>query len=481
MPCTTVLVGKLASNDGSTIIARTDDGGFEAKQVLVIEPKNQPRKYKSVIAHLEIELEDNPLRYTSIPSVDHSHGLWPACGINSKNVAMTATETISSNPRVLGADPYVKYVKAKTKRGKDTIGGIGEEDLVTLVLPYINSAKEGVLRVGKLLEEYGTYEANGMAFSDENEVWWLETIGGHHWIARRIPDDKVVIMPNQFGMDYFDFNDKENYLCSSDLLDFIEENHLNVNQTDHFNPRHVFGSRRDQDHIYNTPRAWFIARYFAPRAYVWDGESAYFTPESDDIPWAIKPNEKVTIEDIKYLLSSHYQGTEYDPYAKCTHPGKYRSIGVPNSDDTGILQIRGYMPDALKGVEWLSLGGGAFTTLFAVYSNVNKMPSYISETSKEVNTNYMYWASRLLASLVDAHYTTSIVFDERYVASVMNRTREILNKYDKLYLETSDEKLLSKANEEILKIVQEETDDCLAKVLLNASNHMKNRFNRNDN
>lgn len=140
-------------------------------------------------------------------------GIWAATGINSKNVGMTATETITSNPRVLGADPYVNYIE-KTK----TPGGIGEEDLVVLVLPYINSAREGVLRLGSLLEKYGTYEPNGIAFNDENEIWWLETIGGHHWIARRVKDDEYVVMPNQFGLDRFDFEDafgaqKEN-LCS---------------------------------------------------------------------------------------------------------------------------------------------------------------------------------------------------------------------------------------------------------------------------
>ena len=38
------------------------------------------------------------------------------------------------------------------------------------------------------MEKYGTYEMNGIAFSDKNEIWWLETIGGHHWIARRVPE-----------------------------------------------------------------------------------------------------------------------------------------------------------------------------------------------------------------------------------------------------------------------------------------------------
>ena len=81
------------------------------------------------------------------------------------------------------------------------MGGIGEEDMVTITLPYISSAREGVERLGMLLETYGTYEMNGIAFQDENEIWWLETIGGHNWIAKRVPDNEYVVMPNQLGTD----------------------------------------------------------------------------------------------------------------------------------------------------------------------------------------------------------------------------------------------------------------------------------------
>ena len=63
MPCTTVLVGRKASNDGSTMIARTDDGHFDVKKLTVVSPKDQPRKYRSKISHAEIALPDNPLRY----------------------------------------------------------------------------------------------------------------------------------------------------------------------------------------------------------------------------------------------------------------------------------------------------------------------------------------------------------------------------------------------------------------------------------
>lgn len=317
MPCTTILVGKKASHDGSTIIARNDDGGFEAKRLLVHPAREGAATYRTVLSHLTVALPEKALRYTDCPNVSKTNGVWPACGINEANVAMTATETITSNPRVVGADPYVRYQEKKGRGSKEVPGGIGEEDLVTLVLPYIRSAREGVLRTGALLEQYGTYEPNGMAFADADEIWWLETIGGHHWIARRVPDDRVVIMPNQFGLDHFDFADaygeKKEHLCSQDLREFVEKYRLALDAGAAFNPRLAFGSHSDADHIYNTPRAWFMARYFLPRTHQWDGENADFTPQSNDIPWSFVPEHKVTVEDVRYLLGSYYQGIPLQP------------------------------------------------------------------------------------------------------------------------------------------------------------------------
>ena len=175
MACTTILVGKKASYDGSTMIARNDDspsGRFTPKKYVVVHPDEQPRKYISVLSHVEIDLPDNPMRYTAVPNALEGDGIWAASGVNEANVAMTATETITSNPRVLGADPLVVYQPAKD--GQEEIkGGIGEEDIVCLVLPYIHSAREGVKRLGSLLEQYGTYEMNGIAFQDAEEIWWL--------------------------------------------------------------------------------------------------------------------------------------------------------------------------------------------------------------------------------------------------------------------------------------------------------------------
>ena len=228
MSCTTLLVGRLATNDGSTIVARNEDGedfSFNPKKLVVINPEDQPRTYTGVTNHLTIELPDDPIRYTLTPNADPSQGVWGEAGINAANVSMSSTETISANARVLGADPLVNYQPAVGKPGEpgykpEVPGGIGEENLPTITLPYIKSAREGVQRLGMLVEKYGTYETNGVAFGDEKDVWYWENIGGHHWIARRVPDDSYVVQPNRQGIDHFDLADalgeQHDYMCSAE-------------------------------------------------------------------------------------------------------------------------------------------------------------------------------------------------------------------------------------------------------------------------
>ncbi len=486
MPCTTVLVGRKATNDGSTMIARTDDGHFDVKKLTVVEPEEQKKLYKSVLSHVEIELPDEPLRYTACPSVDPKDGIWAATGINAAGVGMTATETITSNPRVLAADPLVELREARDGAPEQP-GGIGEEDIVVLVLPYIRSAREGVERLGALLEKYGTYESNGVAFNDENEVWWLETIGGHHWMARRVPDEVCVVMPNQFGMDAFDlddaFGEQEAHLCSKDLREFISENALDCNQDGRFNPRDIFGSHTDMDHVYNTPRAWYMGRFLAPRTYRWEGPEADFTPESDDIPWAFRPERKLAVEDVKTLISGHYQGTPFDPYI--SHDtgvrGKYRSIGINRTGVSSVCQIRPGLPPELRGVEWICFASTAFDALLPVYPNVPQMPAYLREVTLDVSTENLYWSSRLLGALADHDFAACAQHIERYQNAVAVKGRQLLREYDAKMLASGDWSLASEANEKLAAMAKEQTDYALGKVLQVSSEHMKNGYNRADN
>lgn len=493
MACTTILVGKKASYDGSTMIARNDDSGsghFTAKKFVAIHPEEQFAAYKSVLSHVEIELPHHPMRFTAVPNAVEGEGIWAASGVNEENVGMTATETITSNPRVLGADPLVEY--RPTQDGHpETAGGIGEEDLVSIVLPYIHSAREGVERLGGLLEKYGTYESNGIAFQDVNEIWWLETIGGHHWIARKVPDDVYVVMPNQLGLDQFDLEDalteKKNYMCSADMKKFIEQNYLNLSLNGCLNPRDAFGSHDDADHVYNTPRAWFMLRYFNPRTKVWDGPSADFTPRSDNLPWCMVPERKITPEDVKYALSSHYQGTPYDPYdnhGDAALKGIFRSIGINRNDFVALIQMRPDVPEEYRVVEWIAFASNAFNVMAPFYTNVSATPDYLANTTKEISTDNCYWSSRMIASMADASYSKSVFHIERYQLAVQSKGHALIGQYDeKLRKEVDITKraaLREQGNQEIADMLKNETADTLSKVLFELSNQMKNAYSRSD-
>ncbi len=493
MACTTILVGKNASYDGSTMIARNDDSGsghFTPKKFVVVDPKDQPKKYKSVISHVEVELPDSPMRCTAMPNAVEGEGIWAASGVNEAHVAMTATETITSNPRVLGADPLVCYQPAEDGR-EEQAGGIGEEDIVCLVLPYIHSAREGVKRLGTLLEQYGTYEMNGIAFQDADEIWWLETIGGHHWIARRVPDDAYVVMPNQLGIDRFDLEDalseQTEYMCSADLCEFIEKYHLDLSQEGGLNPRDAFGSHDDADHVYNTPRAWFMLRYLNPHSRVWDGENAEYTPYSDDLPWCMVPEKKVTVEDVKYVLSSHYQGTPYDPYLAYgdkTMSGAFRSIGINRNDFLSVIQMRPERKPDSSIIEWVAFASNAFNVLVPFYADVDTTPEYLSNTTGEVSTDNFYWASRMIAAMADASYKNSVFHIERYKEHVLAKGHELIHRFDALLEKETDSRkrmaIRREANEEIAKMVKKETSATLDKVLFELSSQMKNSYSRSD-
>ncbi len=494
MGCTTILVGKKASFDGSTMVARNHDspaGVFTSKKFIVKQPEDQPKIYKSVLSHVEIELPGNPLRCTVLPNAIDKDGIWDTAGINSENISMTATETITSNERVLAADPLVELIPAKDGK-PERAGGIGEEDMVTLVLPYIHSAREGVERLGALLKEYGTYEMNGIAFQDVDEIWWLETIGGHHWMARRVPDDEYVVMPNQLGIDKFDFEDafgaKKEHLCSEDLREFVKDNHLDLSFDGKFDPRAAFGSHSDADHTYNTPRAWFIGRYFNPKTYKWEGPNADFTPTSDDIPWSFKPEKKITVEDIKYTLSSYFQGTEFNCYGKHGDPsnrGMFRPIGINRNSVLELTQLRPYVAPEYMALEWIALGSNAFNGFVPFYANIEKTPEYFANTSAKVTTENFYWANRLIGALADAQYALCASHIERYQISLAVDTFHVIHEYDrKLAAEKLDKeqtiKLLEEANEEIAKIAKEQTDTVLNNVLFEVSCAMKNGFSRSD-
>ena len=278
-------------------------------------------------------------------------------------------------------------------------------------------------------------------------------------------------------------------MCSEDLAEFIETNHLDlaVENTTPFNPRDAFGSHSDSDHVYNTPRAWYMQRFLNPYDEVWDGPDADHKPTSDDIPWARQPERKVTIEDIKYVLSSHYQGTEYDCYGSKGTPatrGAYRPIGINRNSQLAVLQLRPYAQPAYRAVQWMAFGSNSFNALVPLYANVETMPEYYADTQARVTSENFYWANRLIGALADVRFHECGRAVEDYQEKIGGMGHKQIHDVDAAVAALPEVEVpaeLARANEAFAERVRVETDALLGKVLYTTSCAMKNSFAMNDN
>ncbi|MGN1284697.1 MAG: C69 family dipeptidase [Candidatus Limosilactobacillus intestinavium] len=395
--CTAMLVGKNASIDGSTMIARDEDGynGINPKTFKVFPAKDYTGEhYVSDYNGLEVDMTGKGCRYTATPNGAHQlndgHGVgrWDEQGINEYNVAMSATETESTNPRVLGHDPLVE-------------NGVDEDSMVYLVLPFIKSAREGVQRLGSLIEKYGTGETNGIAFSDKDEVWYLETAGGHQWVAQRIPDDAYAIAPNNMCIQEIDFDDSDNFMYAPGIQKFVEKYHLNP-YPGKFNFRKIFATEDEADAYYNTPRTWYGQKLFNP--------SIEQEPTSQDMPFIRRPEKKIAVEDVEFFLSSHYNQTPYDPmgtYSSGTpdEMKRFRSIALDRNQSSCILQIRNDVPAEYAAIQWINFGFYCYSPYVPFFTNINDTPENYATASETFHPEKSaYWMYKLLQVIVEPRY-----------------------------------------------------------------------------
>ena len=187
------------------------------------------------------------------------------------------------------------------------------------------------------------------------------------------------------------------------------------------------------------------------------------------------------MEDVKYILSSYYQGTPYNPYGHDAQKGKYRPIGIGRTGTMAILQIRGYLPKELAAVEWICFGPNPFNAALPVYANVEKLPDYLARTTMDVDTDTFYWASRLIAAMADNNYSTSIQLVERYQKAIANGGSRIIYEYDRKMQAEGTPGLLDEANKKLCELAKKESVAALGKVLHQASLAMKCNYNRADN
>lgn len=387
--CTSILVGKKATADGSTMIGRNEDCRSAWPKHMIVHPhleniENNHYSSPDKDNHFSISLPATRFKYTATPEWTSEFGSFEEDGINEYNVAMSATESAYANRRVLGFDPLTDH-------------GIAEEAMINVVLPYIKSAREGVKRLGEIVSSHGAAEANGILFSDKDEVWYMEIGSGHHWVAQRIPDDCYAVVANQLAIQEVDFDDHDNFMYSKGIQSFVNKNHLNTAKKG-FNFRNIFGTHSYSDEIYNTPRVWDGQRILNPEIKQ--------DPMSENLPFIRKASRLIHRDDVEAVLSSHFKETKYDPLGNGSEEDKkkFRPISLAKTQESHILQIRPNVPHNLAGIHWLALGVTAQSVFVPFYAAATDVHPAYKVGTKNYSPDSAYWIYKLVGVLVDPHY-----------------------------------------------------------------------------
>lgn len=376
--CTSILIGKKATIDGSVIIGRNEDSRTAWPKHLAFHQRveTEGNVFKSHGNKFSLDLPKTAYAYSSTPEWTKKYGVFEEDGINEYRVAMSATESAYANERILAIDPF------------ETETGILEEAMVTVVLPYVKTAQEGVKLLGKIVEEKGAAEANGILFGDEDEAWYMEIGSGHHWVARRIPDDSYTVVANQLSIQEIDFNDPANFLYSQGLGAFVYDHRLWPKDAP-FIWRDIFGTRSESDLHYNTPRVWYGQKLLTP--------SVKQEPQSFDLPFLQKADRPLTVQDAQTVLASHYSDTDYDlTNPKNAGQATFRPIGVATTQESHLLQVRGE-----DLYHWLAMGVTAQSVYIPFFPQGSKTPYMWGNGKVDYSPNSAYWIFKLAGVLVD--------------------------------------------------------------------------------
>lgn len=460
--CTSILIGKKASLTGSVVIGRNEDAktawpkhlAFNAHKII------QNNHFKSKDNKFEMDLPKERFSYSSTPEWTDKYGVFEEDGINEYHVAMSATESAYANERVLAADPF------------ETEKGILEEAMVTVVLPYVKTAREGVERLGKIVEKHGAAEADGILFGDRDEAWYMEIGSGHHWVAMRIPDDSYAVVANQLAIQEIDFNDAKNFMFSKEIQEFVKENKLwPANQS--FNFREIFGTHDDSDLHYNTPRVWIGQKLLTP--------SVKQEPESFDLPFVQKADKPISIRNAQDVLCNHYQNTPYDlTNPKNKDNATFRPISVATTQESHLLELNGE-----KMVHWLAMGGGAQSVYVPFYPQGTKVPTMYKYGKETYSSNSAYWVFKLASVLVDRNWGKYGSELSSAQTEAREKTMRLRHEYDaKLANETDSSKqtdLVNEANDKMAKAALDIYKKLIAKLITQQTGDSPLRFKMDPN
>jgi dipeptidase len=384
--CSTIIVGKQVSADGSIIVARNEDGSKGNHPVHYVRHPAMEKGYlfqSAQTAKFTYQMPDHLLAYTGMPDFDGKNKSYEEIGTNSAGVTMSATETIYSSDKALKADPYVA----------DT--GITESEVTSILLPQMHSAREGVQILGHIIDTIGSAEGFGIAFVDHNEAWYLENGGGHQWVAIRIPDNQYFVSANQGRIHQVDLNDGANVMHSANLVDVAVKNGLATAPTDgKFNFFAAYTQDVANDVTYNYRRVWTMQQLFTPSF----KSDSY---KDGNAPMFLAPDHKLSVADVESALQNHYQGqgAEFDPYSTNNPKTQYRPISVFRAQESHVVSIRANVPAPIAAVQNTLLGMTALGIYVPLYQGATIPKAYQLGTDQADNDS-AWWKFRKLQTLV---------------------------------------------------------------------------------
>ncbi len=415
--CTTIIIGQEQTADSSMIVARSEDwDAMEAKNYEIFEATdNGPREFVAKDSPFRCELPEKALGYSAL-SPYNLHGHWGSAGFNTAGVGMSATESIFSSDEILKHDPLVE-------------NGVAENSVFNITLPYVHTAREGVERLGMLIEKYGIAEGFGIGFVDSKEIWYLETACGHRWLACRMPKDQYFVTGNQSRFRTYDPNDKENYLASADLIEFAEK-HGRYNPAEGaFDFHEAYARDIKLDTTYNYPRVWGLQQLFSPEI--------KNDVTKNTFPVFAKAAHKVTLTELRTAFRFHYDNTEHDPYLNCNPKEPYRPVSIFRTTQTHLLQVRPELPQAIGCVNYVAMGMADLGVFLPLYQGITSYPEAYTKGNGESSADSAYWKFRKVMALGMTNYNKyAPIIKEAYAkfeAETDQRQREMEEEYLRIY------------------------------------------------
>ena len=290
MACSTVIVGKDISKTGNILIGHNEDnGGRIMTQQFWVPPATHAKGEK-------IKFEPAA---AMIPQVEKTFGFYWS-QTYSPSGSSFSDGFVNENGVVIATNACSGIFDENRQELKD--GGIGY-GIRRLMAERATSARHAIDIAIDLLTTYGYFsEGRTYTVADSKEAWQLAIHQGNTWVARRVKDNEIVYIPNNFMMNHVDATDTENVIVAPGLIERAIKNGrykpAKEGVYNDFNFRVAVAPAERRASVYNQSRNHIA----------WTQITGKEINDPEQFPYSYESTKKYGIEDVQKLLRSHEDG-----------------------------------------------------------------------------------------------------------------------------------------------------------------------------